>query len=102
MLMRFWGTRGSLPLLLAGGVALDLGVQANLVLGQRAIYELGAHLRSRLNGLYIALFFLGGALGSAIASVTYAHGGWGLVCGVAMAFPAAALLLYSTEPRPHR
>ena len=98
----WFGTRGSLPLLLAGGVALDLGVQANLVLGQRAIYELGAHLRSRLNGLYIALFFLGGALGSAIASVTYAHGGWGLVCGVAMAFPAAALLLYSTEPRPHR
>jgi predicted MFS family arabinose efflux permease len=91
------GAGGSLAALLAAGVLLDLGVQANLVLGQRAIYELGAHVRSRLNGLYMALFFAGGAAGSSIASLAYAHGGWGLVSDIGLSFPVLALLLYATE-----
>jgi predicted MFS family arabinose efflux permease len=97
--LAWFGVRGSLLLLLAGGVVLDLGVQANLVLGQRAIYELGAHVRSRLNGLYIALFFLGGAFGSAIASITFTRGGWALVSEIGCAFPMAALLFYAGERR---
>ncbi len=56
----------SLVLLLAGGVLLDFGVQANLVLGQREIYSIGSHLRSRLNGLYMAIFFCGGAVCSSV------------------------------------
>jgi predicted MFS family arabinose efflux permease len=91
------GAHGSLAALLAGGILLDLGVQANLVLGQRAIYKLGAHVRSRLNGLYMALFFAGGAVGSSIASLAYTHGGWGLVSNIGFAFPVVALLLYATE-----
>ena len=93
------GEKGALLPLLFGGVLLDLGVQANLVLGQRAIYALGAHARSRLNGLYMALFFAGGAVGSAISSTTYLHGGWEAVSWVGMAFPAAAFLFYLTEFR---
>lgn len=91
------GSSGSLAALVAACVVLDLGVQANLVLGQRAIYALGAHVRSRLNGLYMAIFFAGGALGSSVASITYARGGWTLVSWVGMVFPVAALLLYATE-----
>jgi predicted MFS family arabinose efflux permease len=47
LLARVGGT-GSLIALLAAGILLDLGVQSNLVLGQRAIYALGPHIRSRL------------------------------------------------------
>ncbi len=97
--MAHFGADGALLPLLAGGVLLDLGVQANLVLGQRAIYSLGAHTRSRLNGLYMALFFAGGAVGSSISSYTYLHGGWELVSWVGMAFPTAAFLFYLTEFR---
>ncbi len=97
--MAHFGADGALLPLLAGGVLLDLGVQANLVLGQRAIYSLGAHTRSRLNGLYMALFFAGGAVGSSISSYTYLHGGWALVSWVGMAFPAAAFVFYLTEFR---
>ncbi len=45
---------GSLTALVFAGILLDLGVQSNLVLGQRAIFALGAETRSRLNGLYMA------------------------------------------------
>ena len=94
------GGQGSMPALVAAAILLDLGVQSNLVLGQRAIYALGANARSRLNGLYMAIFFCGGALGSAIASLIYAQGAWALVSWVGMAFPIAALLWYATEFMP--
>ncbi len=102
LLARLGGT-GSMAALLAAGVLLDLGVQSNLVLGQRAIYALGAHARSRLNGIYMAIFFAGGALGSAVASPATMAGGWRLVSWIGVAIPAAALLLYATEfIRPNR
>lgn len=91
------GTSGSIVALLAAGILLDLGVQSNLVLGQRSIYALGAHVRSRLNALYMAIFFAGGAIGSSIASVSYTYGGWSFVCWIGFAFPVAALILFATE-----
>ena len=97
--MAYFGANGALLPLILGGVLLDLGVQANLVLGQRAIYSLGAHMRSRLNGLYMAIFFGGGAIGSAISSYTFLHGGWATVGLVGMAFPGAAFIFYLTEFR---
>jgi hypothetical protein len=39
---------------------------ANLTVGQQAIFVLGAEVRSRLNGLYIATFFVGGAAGTTL------------------------------------
>ena len=32
--------------------------------------------RGRINGLYTGVFFLGGALGSAVPGVAWAHAGW--------------------------
>ncbi|MBI3899908.1 MAG: MFS transporter [Gammaproteobacteria bacterium] len=96
-LLAWIGGTGSLAALLAAAVLLDFGVQANVVLGQRAIYSLGAHIRSRLNGLYITIFFAGGALGSSIASFAYTRSGWELVSWIGFAFPMTALLFYVTE-----
>jgi MFS family permease len=93
------GVNGSLIALLIGGIVIDLGVQANLVLGQRAILTLGEHVRSRLNALYLALFFAGGALGSAVASVAFVHGGWLWVSLIGSGFPVLALILFATERR---
>ena len=70
MLAQF-GASGSMLALLAAGVLLDAGVQGNQVVSQRAIYQLGVDIRSRLNGLYMAIFFVGGAVGSSIASLVY-------------------------------
>ena len=94
-----WVGQDSIAALVCSAVLLDLGVQANLVIGQRAIFELGEAVRSRLNGLYLAIFFAGGALGSALASVAFTHAGWGGVTAIGFVFGLAALLYYATEPR---
>jgi predicted MFS family arabinose efflux permease len=90
---------GSVPLLVAAAMILDLGATANLVLGQRALFSLRPEIRSRLNGLFIAIFFLGGALGSALAGFAYAHGGWPIVSSIGAGFGGLSLLLYTTEFR---
>jgi predicted MFS family arabinose efflux permease len=96
------GGGGSMVALLAARVVLDAGVQGTQVIGQRIIYALGDEARSRLNGLYIALFFVGGAVGSSIASLVYAYGGWQRISEIGLAFPLAALALFATEFLPRR
>ena len=92
------GSRGlALAVLVLASIILDMGVAANLVLGQRAIFGLGAEVRSRLNGLYFALFFAGGALGSALGGWVFARFGWQAALLAGMAFPATALLYWFTE-----
>jgi predicted MFS family arabinose efflux permease len=87
----------ALGMLVVASIVLDMGVAANLVLGQRAIFSLGEAMRSRLNGLYFALFFAGGALGSALGGWVYASYGWHAALLAGMAFPGLALLYWITE-----
>ncbi|AVA22028.1 MULTISPECIES: MFS transporter [unclassified Rhizobium] len=91
------GSLLALATLTLSGILLDFGVQTNLVLGQRAIFALSAEHRSRLNGLYMATFFAGGALGSAIGGWAYATGGWNLASWIGVCFPVVALLIFLTE-----
>lgn len=93
------GSTLSLGLLVAAALVLDFGVTANVVLGQRAIYSLGAEYRGRLNGLYMATFFMGGAAGSALGAWAFAQGGWSLTAWIGFALPVAAILYFATEKR---
>ena len=85
------GSTLSLALLTLAAIVLDYGVTANLITGQRAVFALGAEYRSRLNGLYMASFFLGGAACSALGAWAYANGGWTLACWAGLALPVVAL-----------
>jgi predicted MFS family arabinose efflux permease len=78
--------------LVIGAIILDAGVQINMVLGQRTIYALDPAARGRINGLYVATLFLGGAAGSAVTSVVYANLGWEGVAALGAAAPTAALV----------
>lgn len=91
------GSTLSLVLLVAGALLLDFGVQANVVLGSRALFMLGAEARGRLNGLYIAIFFVAGAAGSALGAWAFAQGGWPLAAWIGFAAPVVALLWFATE-----
>ena len=91
------GSRPALVLLCACAVLLDFAVTANSVLGQRAIFSLGSGVRSRLNGLYMATFFCGGAAGSALGGWAYARGGWSFSCWFGLALPILAMLCFLTE-----
>ncbi|MET0856204.1 MAG: MFS transporter [Telluria sp.] len=87
----------ALAMLVVASIVLDMGVAANLVLGQRAIFALGAEVRSRLNGLFFALFFTGGALGSALGGWVYAGYGWKATLALGAALPTLALLYQAGE-----
>ena len=97
------GLLGSSPpgpgllILAATAILLDFGVAANGVLGQRAIYALDAAARGRLNGLYMATFFGGGAIGSALGGWSYAEGGWPLTMAAGLLLPVIALAYFLTE-----
>ena len=91
------GGRLGVAILVPAAIALDFAVSGNLVLGQRAIYALGAEVRGRVNGLYMATFFLGGATGSALGAWSFAHGGWQAACTVGMGLIGAVFLVFLTE-----
>ncbi|WP_431322585.1 MFS transporter [Rhizobium sp. YTU87027] len=93
------GSLTALSLLTVAAILLDFGVTTNLVCGQRAIYAISAEHRSRLNGLYMATFFTGGAIGSAVGGWAYATGGWTMTAWIGFCFPALAFLLFLTEAR---
>lgn len=92
-----WLGRDSLIALVAAAIILDAGVQITQIQGQRAIYTLRPEIRSRLNGLYMAIFFLGGALGSTMASLLFTHGGWTGVAWFGAAVALAGMAYYLTE-----
>ncbi|WLE63740.1 MFS transporter [Burkholderia plantarii] len=71
---------------------IDAGVQVCHVIAQRTVLSLDAAARNRVNSLYIAMFFFGGALGSALASAALAPG-WPAVAGLGVLLAAAAALI---------
>lgn len=91
------GSTASLACLVASAILLDAGITANLVLGQRSIFRLPARYRSRLNGLYVATIFVGGAFGSTMGAYAFTHGGWPATSWVGFALTVAALLYFGTE-----
>lgn len=81
------------PLVVMGACAvlLDVGVTGDQTLGRRAINLLQPEARSRINGLFVGLFFLGGAVGSAIAGAAWVSGGWTAVCIIGILLGVLAL-----------
>jgi predicted MFS family arabinose efflux permease len=67
-----------------GVIALDLGQQMMQVGNQTRIFGLGSQVRSRLNTIYMTIYFAGGAAGSALAGWAWWRGGWNGVCVLAL------------------
>jgi predicted MFS family arabinose efflux permease len=89
----------SLAALIAGTIALDLGVQALHISNQSAIYALRPQARSRLNTAYMVAYFLGGAVLSAAASLVYTAAGWNGICALGALTAAAALWFWLATNR---
>ncbi|MET0613527.1 MAG: MFS transporter [Pseudomonas caspiana] len=81
------------------GVLLDFAVQMNMVLGQRAVYALDPASRGRLNALYMTSIFVGGAIGSALASSLYEQNGWQGVVLLGAGLPLIALAVFLISGR---
>jgi predicted MFS family arabinose efflux permease len=80
--------------LIVGVILLDAGMQAIGVSNQTRIYRLPAEQHSRLNTVYMVMYFTGGSLGSATGVWAWGHWRWAGVCTVSLVAVAAAALVY--------
>ncbi|WP_198671322.1 MFS transporter [Paraliobacillus sp. X-1268] len=84
----------SVILILISGISIDIGVSGNLLLGQKVIFGLNPEIRNRLNGLYMTIFFFGGAFGSWIGSYTYYKFNSEVALLIGTALPIIALFVH--------
>jgi predicted MFS family arabinose efflux permease len=89
--------------LVLGVLALDVGAQMMQVANQTRIFGLGSEARSRLNTIYMTMYFAGGAVGSALAAIAWSRWQWDGVCVLALGLVGAAGLTHATGySRSHR
>ncbi|MFL0252510.1 MFS transporter [Clostridium neuense] len=80
--------------LIVGVILLDLGNQTGQVSNQARIQALGDEARSRINTVFMVSYFLGGASGSYLASISFQYSGWTGVCVVGIVFQLVAILFH--------
>ncbi len=80
-------------------VALDMALQALGVLNQLRVFAVSHEARSRLNTAYVTSNFIGGALGSAAATVLWAAGGWTAVTAAGVVLSCFALAVWAAGRR---
>lgn len=82
--------------LVVGVITLDVGAQMTQVANQTRIFGLVPSARSRLNTVYMVMYFTGGATGSWLSSLVWARYGWNGVSALALGFMALAGLRHAT------
>ena len=85
-----WGAGYHMVGLIAGVIVLDTGQQTVQIANQTRIFSLVEGARSRVNTIYMIVFFLGGAAGSAISTAAWAHWQWNGVCALGLILLALA------------
>jgi predicted MFS family arabinose efflux permease len=88
-----------LAVLLAGVILLDVGAQLTQVGNQTRIFGLVPSARSRLNTVYMTVYFAGAAVGSALSTVVWVRWKWDGVCGLALLLVAVAGLTHAFGTR---
>ncbi|BBH69615.1 MFS transporter [Actinoplanes sp. OR16] len=89
----------SVLLLLAVIVLLDVAAQTAGILNQARIFEVSHEARSRLNTAYVTGNFLGGATGSAAATILWQAGGWHAVSLAGIVMSVVALTIWVARIR---
>ncbi len=82
--------------LVVGVILLDTGAQMTQVGNQTRIFGLVPSARSRLNTIYMTLYFAGASLGSWVSALAWLHWRWNGVCAVALSFVTLAAVLHAT------
>ncbi|WP_139810179.1 MFS transporter [Sphingomonas azotifigens] len=96
-----FGLWAHLAALVIGVVLLDFAVQSALVSNQHIVYALRPEARARLNTVLMGLMFLGGAGGSAAATLAWEARGWSGVALLGGGVSLIAALLQLTGRQKH-
>lgn len=80
-------------------VVIDIALQAVGILNQVRVFAISHEARSRLNTAYVTSDFIGGALGSAVASVLWGAGGWTAVSVAGVVLSVFALVVWAIGRR---
>lgn len=91
------GTAGILIVLALGAILLDGATQFNQVISQRVIYAIAPEARGRITSIFMTTVFLGGAVGSSLAPLTFIRGGWMATMLTGAAAVSVAFLLFLAE-----
>lgn len=95
LIFGLWGTVSGL---VVGVIVLDFGVQSALVSNQHIVFALHPEARSRLNTVFMTGMFLGGAIGSAGATMLWNLAAWPAVCAFGIVLSMIALALVKFAP----
>ncbi|WP_255460636.1 MFS transporter [Edaphobacter albus] len=82
-----------------GVIVLDIGAQMCQVANQTRIFGLLPSARSRLNTVYMTIYFTGAALGSALSTIAWVHWKWNGVCALALGLVGLAALRHLSGRR---
>jgi predicted MFS family arabinose efflux permease len=85
--------------LAVGVIVLDMGAQMCQVANQTRIFGLDPSARSRLNTVYMTVYFSGAAIGSALATIAWVHWRWNGVCLLALGLMGLAATRHITGCR---
>ena len=88
-----------IAVLLVGVILLDTGAQLTQVGNQTRIFGLVPSARSRLNTVYMTVYFAGAAAGSALSTIAWGRWKFDGVCGMALGLIVLAGLTHALGSR---
>ncbi|MDB5136534.1 MAG: transporter [Mucilaginibacter sp.] len=80
--------------LIIGVIVLDMGVQATHISNQSIIYALHPEARNRINTIYMVAYFIGGGMGTWLASQAWGYYKWAGVCWVGISLSVIATIVH--------
>jgi len=95
----FYFSAHSIPGLIIGVIVLDMGVQATHISNQSIIFALRPEARNRINTVYMVTYFIGGALGTFIATGLWRSYQWDGVCITGGAIALVTVIIHIANHR---
>jgi predicted MFS family arabinose efflux permease len=89
-----WSGRLHMAGLIVGCVVLDMGAQFNQIANQTRIFGIDPGARSRINTIYMTIFFLGASAGSYVSSAVWPRWQWNGVTAFGFLFLAVAAAVH--------
>lgn len=89
--------QNSVVAMVVGILLLDIGAQSLQVTNTALLYTLDESVHSRINTIYMTLFFTGGALGTFVGIMMWKWGGWNFVMLQMLLFAVGVVFLLFKE-----